>query len=82
MTQRLPDRLRARAIIRRQAAGRKSVEEGRPDRLADQLDEAANRIDALEGALQRLIDMQTDRYACASAYNLAFEEARKIVSAD
>jgi len=38
-------RLRKRAEIRRQIPGRKSVQEGKPDRLADLLDEAA---DALE----------------------------------
>lgn len=39
--------LRTRAQIRRNAKGRKSVEEGKPDRLADQLDEAANAIEIL-----------------------------------
>jgi hypothetical protein len=38
-------RLRKRAEIRRQIPGRKSVEEGIPDRIADLLEEAA---DALE----------------------------------
>lgn len=38
-------RLRKRAEIRRQIPGRKSVQEGTPDRLAALLDEAA---DALE----------------------------------
>jgi hypothetical protein len=38
-------RLRKRAEIRRQIAGRKSVEEGRPDRIADLLEEAANEIE-------------------------------------
>jgi len=41
-------RLRKRAEIRRQIPGRKSVEEGTPDRIADLLEEAANRIDQLE----------------------------------
>lgn len=44
----LQERLRIRARIRRTAKGRKSAEEGRPDRLADLLDEAAARIDELE----------------------------------
>ena len=35
-------RLRKRAEIRRQIPGRKSVEEGTPDRIADLLEEAAN----------------------------------------
>lgn len=41
-------RLRKRAEIRRQIPGRKSVEEGAPDRIADLLDEAADRIEQLE----------------------------------
>jgi len=39
-------RLRKRAEIRRQIPTRKSVQEDRPDRLADLLDEAADRIEA------------------------------------
>jgi hypothetical protein len=37
-------RLRKRAEIRRQIQDRKSVQEGKPDRIADILDEAANEI--------------------------------------
>lgn len=37
-------RLRKRAEIRRQAKGRKSVAEGKPDRIADLLEEAAREI--------------------------------------
>lgn len=40
-------RLRKRADIRRQIPGRKSVQEGKPDRLADLLDEAAAEIERL-----------------------------------
>jgi hypothetical protein len=40
-------RLRKRAEIRRQIKDRKSVEEGKPDRIADLLEEAANEIDRL-----------------------------------
>ena len=40
-------RLRKRAEIRRQIATRKSVQEGKPDRIADLLEEAANEIDHL-----------------------------------
>jgi hypothetical protein len=53
MTESLQERLRIRANIRRTAKGRKSVEEGKPDRLADLLDEAANALDDLESELQR-----------------------------
>lgn len=44
----LVERLRKRAEIRRQIPGRKSVQEGKPDRIADLLEEAANRIEILE----------------------------------
>lgn len=40
-------RLRKRAEIRRQIATRKSVQEGKPDRLADLLEEAATEIEQL-----------------------------------
>lgn len=40
-------RLRERARIRRQIPGRKSVQEGAPDRIADLLEEAANEIQSL-----------------------------------
>lgn len=42
-------RLRKRAEIRRQIPGRKSVQEGTPDRIADLLEEAANEIEKLRG---------------------------------
>ena len=44
-------RLRKRAEIRRQIPGRKSVEEGKPDRIADILEEAANEIETLRKEL-------------------------------
>ena len=40
-------RLRKRAEIRRQIPGRKSVVGGKPDRIADLLEEAAEEIEAL-----------------------------------
>ena len=40
-------RLRKRAEIRRQIPTRKSVQENKPDRIADLLEEAANEIDRL-----------------------------------
>lgn len=42
-------RLRKRAEIRRQIPGRKAVQEGKPDRMADLLDEAADEIARLRG---------------------------------
>ncbi len=44
----LIERLRERARIRRQIPGRKSAEEGKPDRIADILDEAAAEIERLQ----------------------------------
>lgn len=40
-------RLRKRAEIRRQIQDRKSVQEGKPDRIADLLEEAATEIENL-----------------------------------
>lgn len=44
-------RLRKRAEIRRQIKTRKSVQEGKPDRIADLLDEAASEIESLRDRL-------------------------------
>jgi len=41
-------RLRKRAEIRRQIPGRLSATEGKPDRIADLLDEAADEIERLK----------------------------------
>jgi len=41
-------RLRKRAEIRRQNQDRKSVQEGKPDRISDLLEEAANEIERLQ----------------------------------
>jgi len=46
-------RLRRRAQIRRQIPGRKSVEEGAPDRIADLLEEAAGEIERLQTLVNR-----------------------------
>jgi hypothetical protein len=48
MEESLVFRLRKRTEIRRQIKDRKSVQEGKPDRIADLLEEAANRIEELE----------------------------------
>jgi len=45
------ERLRTRAAIRRKSPDRKSAREGSPDRIADLLEEAANRIERLEERL-------------------------------
>jgi hypothetical protein len=46
-------RLLKRAEIRRQIPGRKSVEEGAPDRIADILEEAAREIVSLRQEIMR-----------------------------
>lgn len=50
-------RLRKRAEIRRQIPGRKSVEEGSPDRIASLLDEAADEITDLRKRLSDVEDL-------------------------
>lgn len=47
-------RLRKRAEIRRQIPTRKSVQEGKPDRMADLLDEAATEIERLEDIIESM----------------------------
>jgi len=46
-------RLRKRAEIRRSIQSRKSVQEGKPDRIADLLEEAADEIYRLENLLDQ-----------------------------
>ena len=48
MEQSLIERLRIRANIRRSISTRKSVQEGKPDKIADLLEEAADYIEQLE----------------------------------
>lgn len=51
-TYNLVERLRKRAEIRRQIPTRKSVQENKPDRIADLLEEAAFRIETLESYIE------------------------------
>lgn len=44
-------RLRKRAEIRRQISSRKSVQEGKPDRISDLLEEAATEIERLQSIM-------------------------------
>jgi hypothetical protein len=53
-------RLRKRAEIRRQIPGRKSVEEGAKDRIADLLEEAAEEITKLEQTIANLVAQRLD----------------------
>ena len=50
--QELVFRLRKRAEIRRQIGSRKSVQEGKPDRISDLLEEAAEEIERLRGVIE------------------------------
>lgn len=58
----LVTRLKIRAAIRRQIQTRKSVQEGKPDRISDLLEEAAAEIETLRlmtknrTTLQRIYD--------------------------
>ena len=54
-------RLRKRAEIRRQIPGRKSAEEGTPDRIADLLDEAANEIEHLNRVIKDQQDLMSSK---------------------
>ena len=56
--QTLVQRLKIRAEIRRQISSRKSVQEGKPDRIADLLEEAAAEIERLE---QIAVNLATTR---------------------
>jgi hypothetical protein len=53
-------RLRKRAEIRRNIKDRKSVQEGRADRIADLLEEAADELEALRCQRFELIGVQED----------------------
>ena len=50
----LVTRLRKRAEIRRRIPTRKSVQENKPDRIADLLEEAAREIEALKAHIHNL----------------------------
>ena len=53
-------RLRKRAEIRRQIGSRKSVQEDRPDRISDILEEAANEIESLRKKLSHVYESIDD----------------------
>lgn len=48
-------RLRKRAEIRRQIPGRLAVTEGKPDKIADLLDEAANELESLRTNIAAMV---------------------------
>ena len=54
--QTLVERLRIRASIRRNNTERKSVQEGKPDRVADLLEEAADEIERKDDIINELLE--------------------------
>jgi hypothetical protein len=62
-------RLKKRAEIRRQIPGRKSVEEGANDRIADLLEEAANEIENLRKQLILAEQVRKDYIFNASSFS-------------
>jgi organic radical activating enzyme len=59
MEEDLITRLRKRANIRKQIPTRKSVQENRPDKIADLLEEAAKEIESLNEIIS---DLRTDLF--------------------
>ena len=53
-------RLRKRAEIRRQIPGRLAVTEGKPDKIANLLDEAADEIEKMEQTIANLVSARLD----------------------
>lgn len=53
-------RLRKRAEIRRQIPGRLAVVEGKPDKIANLLDEAADEIEKLQATVAALVAQRLD----------------------
>ena len=60
MSEDLVYRLRKRAEIRRQIPTRKSVQEGKNDRIADLLEESANEIETLRQTIASLVAARLD----------------------
>ena len=54
--QTLVERLRIRASIRRNNTERKSVQEGKPDRIANLLEEAADEIERKDNIINGLLE--------------------------
>lgn len=54
-------RLRKRAEIRRQIPGRLAVVEGKPDKIADLLDEAANELENLRTTVATFVAQRLEQ---------------------
>jgi hypothetical protein len=72
-------RLRKRAEIRRQIPGRKSVQEGAADRIADLLEEAATEIETLRKNIQAPREMTPEDFNGNQGRYEFYLEARKIL---
>ena len=74
--QTLVERLRIRASIRRNNTERKSVKEGKPDRIADLLEESAEKLEAYEKHIalcESHIDYQNNLIGSLVEYNKELE---------
>ena len=74
--QTLIERLRIRASIRRNNTERKSVQEGKPDRISDLLEETANRLEAYEEHIalcEGHIEYQNNLIDCLVEYSKELE---------
>ena len=60
MEQSLVERLRIHANIRKSISTRKSVQEGKPDKIADLLEEAADYIEQLETFIDVFVKEKND----------------------
>jgi hypothetical protein len=65
----LVNRLRTRSDIRKNIKNRRSVQEGKPDRICELLDEAANRIQELELNTVYVVGIVTENsWECSGIY--------------
>jgi len=76
------DRLRKRAAIRRQIPTRKSVQEGKRDRLAELLDEAARHIETLEALRPHWAQGFSDDGIAAQVQTAALSQLWKMLGVD
>jgi hypothetical protein len=85
MNQDLIERLEKRAEIRRQIPTRKSVQEGKPDRIADLLEEAASALKELKEYLDSSFHLHQyhDKVATsAQASRWALEYGKELLRAE
>ena len=68
------NRLETRALIRRMAINRKSVQEGKPDRISDLLEEASQEILILRNRLVALYEVVIDEYPSTDGRYIRAEE--------